>query len=265
MDLKFKMLLLAFALIALGGCATNKPRADQRVEIRVGETKAVGPDGLELTLRFVSEDSGCLSATDCSKILFHGSIGARKGDTSDLFQAQAIGQPGHVLTLDLGGYPFLLTDIRRDRQNRFTATFVVPDIVQSNASPKPNYGDAFLVLNKARPGVVTTADGLQYEVIEEGHGAKPVETDSVEARYTCTHTDGAACDAKASTPQVSTFALRDVIKGWSEGLQLMPLGAKCRFVVPPELAYGEHPPAPIKPNETLVFEVELLRIVQSSK
>jgi FKBP-type peptidyl-prolyl cis-trans isomerase len=264
-DFKFKMLLHASALIVLGGCATNPPRVNQPVEIRVGETKAVGPDGLELTLRFVSDDSGCLSATDCSKMLFYGSIGAHLGEQSDLIQAQAIMQPGHVLTLDLYGYKFQLTDIRRDKQNRLTATFVVPNVVQSDASSKRKDGDAFLAQNKTKPGVITTTDGLQYEVLVEGGGAKPLETDSVEARYTCTYTDGAACDAKDSAPHVSTFAIRDVIKGWTEGLQLMPVGSKYRFVVPPELAYGEHPPASIAPSETLIFEVELLRIVSPSK
>ncbi len=101
-------------------------------------------------------------------------------------------------------------------------------------------------------------------MLVEGSGARPAATDSVEARYTCAHADGAACDVKAAH-QVSTFDLRDVIQGWSEGLQLMPVGSKYRFVIPPELAYGEHPPGSIAPNETLVFEVELLGIVPSGK
>lgn len=269
MDFRLKTLPFVSALVALGGCAANPPRADQPVEIRVGESRTVGPDGLELTLRYVSEDSGCLSAKDCSTKLFHGSIGARKGDKSDLIQAQAILQAGHVLTLDLDDYKFLLTDIRRDRQNRYTATFAIPDAAatagtsSSIAGSKRREGDAFLAENTIRPGVFTTASGLQYEVFVKGDGARPVETDSVEARYTCAHIDGTACDAKKAESQVSTFKLRDVIKGWAEGLPLMPVGSKYRFVIPPELAYGEHPPAPIAPDETLIFDVELLRIVPS--
>lgn len=266
-----RMLPLAVALFVLGGCAAHPPRNDQPVEIRVGESKTVGPDGLELTLRYVSDDSGCLSAKDCSTKLFHGSIGARKGDKSDLIQAQAILQAGHVLTLNLDGYTFLLTDIRRDRQNRYAATFVVPDAAAaSDASPpvgksKRREGDAFLAENRTRPGVITTASGLQYEVLAQGNGAKPLESDSVQARYTCLHIDGTVCDGKKTEPQVSTFKLRDVIKGWTEGLMLMPAGSKYRFAIPPELAYGERGPASIAPNETLIFEVELLGIVPAQK
>jgi len=268
-DSKLKVLPLAFALAVLGGCAASPPRTDQPVEIRVGESKTVGPDGLELTLRYVSEDSGCLSAKDCSTKLFHGSIGARRGDKSDLIQAQAIMQEGHALTLDLDGYKFLLTDIRRDNRSRYAATFTIPgagatpSASSSIAKSKRKEGDAFLAENKIRPSVVTTASGLQYEVLAHGDGAKPIETDSVEVRYTCAHIDGTACDAKKIEPQVSTFKLHDVIKGWTEGLALMPVGSKYRFAIPPELAYGEHPPVSIAPDETLIFDVELLRIEPS--
>ncbi len=260
---------LAVALFVLGGCAANPPRGNQPVEIPVGESRIVGPDGLEVTLRFVSEDSGCLSAKDCSTKLFHGSIGVHKGDKSDLIQAQAILQAGQALTLKLDGYTFLLTDIRRARQNRYAATFVVPDAAavpdasQSAGRSKRKEGDAYLAENRIRPGVITTASGLQYEALAQGNGAKPLESDSVQARYTCRHIDGTACDAKKTEPQVSTFKLRDVIKGWTEGLMLMPAGSKYRLTVPSDLAYGEHPPASIAPNETLIFEVELLGIVPS--
>lgn len=184
---------LAVALFVLGGCAANPPRGNQPVEIPVGESRIVGPDGLEVTLRFVSEDSGCLSAKDCSTKLFHGSIGVHKGDKSDLIQAQAILQAGQALTLKLDGYTFLLTDIRRDRQNRHAATFVVPDAAavpdasQSAGRSKRKEGDAYLAENRIRPGVITTASGLQYEALAQGNGAKPAESDSVEARYTCMH------------------------------------------------------------------------------
>lgn len=261
---RFKRWLPAVALALLGGCAQSPARVNQPVEIRVGETRAVGPDGLALTLRSVSDDSGCLSATDCSKALFNGSIAARKGEQSDLIQAQAILQQDQGLTFDFHGYKFLLTGVRRDKQNRATATFVVPEAMHSYVIPERKDGDALLARNKTKPGVITTADGLQYQVLVEGSGARPAATDSVEVRYVCAHADGAACDVKAAH-QVSTFDLRDVIQGWSEGLQLMPVGSKYRFVIPPELAYGEHPPGSIAPNETLVFEVELLGIVPSGK
>jgi len=112
--------------VAMAGCASAPQRVDHSVVIHVGETKPVGPDGLQVTLRSASADSGCLSPTDCSTMMFSGSIAVRKGDKNDLIQAQSIMQPGQALTLDLDGYKFQMTDIRRDSRNQLQATFVVP-------------------------------------------------------------------------------------------------------------------------------------------
>lgn len=121
-------------------------------------------------------------------------------------------------------------------------------------------GDAFLAQNKKKSGVKSTADGLQYEVLTEGKGPKPKATDTVKVNYVGTKVDGTKFDSSYDRGEPATFPLNGVIKGWSEGLQMMPVGSKYRFVIPADLAYGENAPPTIGPNATLIFEVELLSI-----
>ena len=126
-------------------------------------------------------------------------------------------------------------------------------------------GTAFLAKNKSKSGVKATASGLQYEVEKEGTGPKPKATDTVKVNYLGTKIDGTKFDSSYDRGQPATFPLNGVIKGWSEGLQLMPVGSKYKFYVPADLAYGENAPGPIGPNATLIFEVELLGIEDASK
>jgi len=122
-------------------------------------------------------------------------------------------------------------------------------------------GKAFLETNKARTGVVTTASGLQYEVITQGTGPKPKKTDKVSVNYRGTLIDGTEFDSSYTRGQPATFQLDAVIPGWTEALQLMPVGSKYKVFLPSELAYGERGAgAQIGPNATLIFEVELLSI-----
>jgi FKBP-type peptidyl-prolyl cis-trans isomerase FklB len=126
-------------------------------------------------------------------------------------------------------------------------------------------GEAFLAENAKKSEVHTTASGLQYEVIEEGNGAKPVGTDTVQVHYHGTLIDGTVFDSSISRGMPATFGVHQVIKGWTEALQLMPVGSKYRLFIPQELAYGAnpHPGGAIKPFMALVFEVELLAIVNN--
>lgn len=123
-------------------------------------------------------------------------------------------------------------------------------------------GEAFLKQNAARPEVNVTASGLQYEVISEGEGAQPAASDTVTVHYHGTLIDGTVFDSSVERNQPATFGLSQVIKGWTEGLQLMKPGSKFRFYIPQDLAYGAtpHPGGPIEPYMTLVFDVELLGI-----
>jgi FKBP-type peptidyl-prolyl cis-trans isomerase FklB len=122
-------------------------------------------------------------------------------------------------------------------------------------------GQDFLATNKSKPGIVSLSSGLQYEVITEGKGAKPTTTSKVTCHYHGTLIDGTVFDSSVRRGQPATFPLNMVIKGWTEGVQLMPLGSKWRFFIPPQLAYGDRQTgAHIGPNSTLIFEVELLGI-----
>lgn len=122
-------------------------------------------------------------------------------------------------------------------------------------------GDAFLESNKGKEGVVTLPDGLQYKVLTAGTGPKPTTSDTVVCNYRGTLINGTEFDSSYKRGQPATFPLTGVIKGWTEALQLMPVGSKWQLFLPPALAYGERgAPPDIGPNETLIFEVELLSI-----
>jgi len=124
-------------------------------------------------------------------------------------------------------------------------------------------GETFLAENKAKDGVVTTATGLQYEVLTQGDGNMPSVADQVTVNYRGTLIDGTEFDSTDRRGSPATFAVNGVIPGWTEVLQLMNVGSKFREVVPSELAYGESGSGPtIGPNATLVFEIELLEIAQ---
>jgi len=116
--------------------------------------------------------------------------------------------------------------------------------------------------NKNKEGVVTTASGLQYLVLKEGTGKQPTATSSVTVHYHGTTTDGTVFDSSVDRGQPATFGLNQVIAGWTEGVALMKEGAKFRFFIPQELAYGAtpRPGGPIKPYMTLIFEVELISV-----
>ena len=121
-------------------------------------------------------------------------------------------------------------------------------------------GEKFLAENALKEGVTTTESGLQYEVIKMGKGKKPAATDRVKVHYHGTLTDGTVFDSSVERGEPTSFGLNQVIKGWTEGLQLMPVGSKFRFYIPQELGYGAQAAGSIPPYSTLIFEVELLGI-----
>ncbi len=124
-------------------------------------------------------------------------------------------------------------------------------------------GDAFLAENGKRAEVKTTPTGLQYEVLTEGDGPQPEATDQVEVHYTGKLIDGTVFDSSVDRGIPATFGVTQVIPGWVEALQLMKAGAKWRLFIPSNLAYGPNgaPGSPIGPNSTLIFDVELLKVI----
>jgi FKBP-type peptidyl-prolyl cis-trans isomerase len=126
-------------------------------------------------------------------------------------------------------------------------------------------GEKFLAANKSKAGVKSTASGLQYQVITEGKGAKPAATDTVKVHYVGTLLNGSKFDSSIDRGEPAQFPLNGVIAGWTEGLQLMPVGSKYKFWIPGNLAYGDRGRPGIEPNALLTFEVELLEIVKPAQ
>jgi FKBP-type peptidyl-prolyl cis-trans isomerase len=147
----------------------------------------------------------------------------------------------------------LQNDVRKHQQEAF----------QQVGEKNKKDGEAFLAANKDKPGVVSLPSGLQYKIVQPGDGPKPTAADTVVCNYRGTLVDGTEFDSSYKRGQPATFPVGQVIKGWTEALQLMPVGSKWQLFIPPGLAYGERGTGangPIGPNETLIFEVELLSI-----
>lgn len=156
----------------------------------------------------------------------------------------------------------------KDTLARFQKSMMAKATAQFETLAKDNQakGQAYLQTNKDKPGVVTTSSGLQYKVITAGKGKKPTSKDTVTVEYVGTLIDGTVFDSTEKSGQPATFALDQVIPGWTEGLQLMPVGSTYEFTVPSALAYGARSVGNvIGPNETLIFKVTLLSIAKPEK
>lgn len=135
---------------------------------------------------------------------------------------------------------------------------------KKQAAANRERGEKFLADNAQKEGVETTESGLQYEVIEEGSGQSPEASDRVTVHYTGTLIDGTVFDSSRERGEPASFALNQVIPGWTEGLQLMKEGGHYKFYIPSELAYGERGAGDvIEPGSTLIFDVELLEVADS--
>jgi FKBP-type peptidyl-prolyl cis-trans isomerase FklB len=157
----------------------------------------------------------------------------------------------------------LLTDeqiktVMTDLQNQVQQKREEKRLAEAETNKKD--GTAFLAANATKEGVVTLPSGLQYKVITAGTGPKPSATDSVVCNYRGTLLDSTEFDSSYKRGQPVTLNVGGVIKGWTEALQLMPVGSKWQLFIPPDLAYGDRGQGPIGPNSTLIFEVELMSI-----
>lgn len=123
-------------------------------------------------------------------------------------------------------------------------------------------GREFLENNAKQEGIHVTASGLQYQIIKEGNGPKPGVNDAVTVHYTGRLIDGTVFDSSVERGEPATFAVGQVIPGWVEGLQLMSEGSAWRLFIPSNLAYGKHGTGPIQPNSTLIFDVQLIKVIK---
>lgn len=135
---------------------------------------------------------------------------------------------------------------------------------QSMRTAKENKerGDAFLLKNKEEEGTVTLPSGLQYRILQEGSGEKPTLENRVRVHYAGQTLDGNEFDSSIRRGEPAEFGLTQVIRGWTEVLQLMPVGSKWKVFIPQNLAYGEQAPPSIGPNQVLIFDIELLEIIR---
>jgi FKBP-type peptidyl-prolyl cis-trans isomerase len=148
-----------------------------------------------------------------------------------------------------------LTDLTKDLQQK--------QVVAAKEASEKNRkaGEEFLAANKSKEGVMALPDGLQYKILTPGNGPKPAASDTVVCNYKGTLIDGKEFDSSYKRGQPATFPVSGVIKGWTEALQMMPVGSKWQLFIPPDLAYGDRQAGPdITPGSTLVFEVELMSI-----
>lgn len=177
------------------------------------------------------------------------------------------------VTLDMDAFAAGVADMLAGNQPQLdqqTAQKIISDYQAKKAqemaalmNKKQAEAKAFMEENAKNPGVVTTASGLQYEILKEGDGATPTENDKVIANYKGTLVDGTVFDSSYDRGEPATFPVKGVIQGWQEALKMMKEGAKWRIVVPANLAYGPRGAGDlIGPNETLVFEIELIAITK---
>lgn len=138
-------------------------------------------------------------------------------------------------------------------------------VTEKAAAKNKAEGEAYLAANKAKEGVVTLPSGLQYKILKAGDGRKPASTDTVTCHYRGTLIDGTEFDSSYTKGEPANFAVTGVIKGWTEALQLMPVGSKWQLTIPSDLAYGPSGRPKIGPNSTLLFDIELIGIKEPAK
>ena len=198
--------------------------------------------------------------TDADKVSY--GIGLQLGQ-----QVKGQSFPGFSLDALVVG----LSDIFENKPLRFpedemhAAFSAINQLVQEEASKAAESnkadGKAYLEENAKKDGVITTASGLQYEIIKEGDGPKPSQTDMVVTHYHGTLIDGTVFDSSVERGEPAQFPVNGVIQGWIEALQMMPVGSKWRLHIPSNLAYGDQGSAPVIPaGATLVFDIELIEI-----
>ncbi len=223
----------------------------------------IGVVSLMASAAWSADSSAPALTTDEDKVSY--SIGT---DLGKHLQRQGISINSAVFTRGIEdgmkGGPLLLTDeemknVLNDFQKKMMAKRA--EEMGKQAQENKVKGDAFLASNKTKPGVVTLPSGLQYKIITAGKGAKPTKDDTVTVDYTGKLINGTVFDSSEKMGKPATFKVTQVIPGWTEALQLMPVGSTWELVIPANLAYGERSVGgAIGPNETLIFNVHLISV-----
>jgi FKBP-type peptidyl-prolyl cis-trans isomerase FkpA len=253
----------AFERALRNGLAGGKPLLDEAQTQATGRAlmqaiaarKGQPPGSLPAAAPGLSRDKvGLLVGADVGRSL---APVASEIDVSTFMQA--------LRTVLQGGKPLLSDEEAGVVRNAFTQRVQAKMQAQAAQAGSRNLaeGQAFLAKNKAVTGVHATPSGLQYMVLRQGAGPQPMPTDRVRVNYRGTLLDGTEFDSSYGSGQPAEFALNEVIRGWTEGVGLMPVGSKYRFWIPSNLGYGAKgtPGGPIPPNATLVFDVELMAIL----
>ncbi|MFT7560024.1 MAG: FKBP-type peptidyl-prolyl cis-trans isomerase FkpA [Flavobacteriales bacterium] len=233
-----KLVLPILALsVALVGCGGNV------------ETKKGAVSGAELAL-----------TTTEQKVSYVLGVSLSQGIDMNNFEFDITAFQAGMNDLKSGGEPLY----SREEMAELFKTFQSEQLAKAGAKSEED-GKAYLVENAKKDGVVTTESGLQYEVLVAGEGDLPKATDFVSVNYTGTLLDGTEFDSSIKRGKPAEFQVSNLIDGWVEALQLMPVGSKWKLTIPASLAYGEHSPPTIPPNSTLQFEMELLSIKAPAK
>jgi FKBP-type peptidyl-prolyl cis-trans isomerase FklB len=233
--------------------STQPPAAKTTPKTPATKTGTTAKTPVPFTLKTQKDKASYAIGLNIGKSMHKDSV---EVDTSILLRGLKDGLAGSkpLLTDDeaRAAMVTLQTDLRKKQEEKM--------LVQGEANKKD--GEAFLAENKTKDGVVTLPSGLQYKILKEGTGPKPTATDTVVCNYKGTLLDNTEFDSSYKRGQPATFLVGGVIKGWTEALQLMPVGSKWQLFIPSELAYGARggPGGGIGPNATLVFEVELMSV-----
>jgi FKBP-type peptidyl-prolyl cis-trans isomerase len=233
--------------------STQPPAAKTTPKTPATKTGTTAKTPVPFTLKTQKDKASYAIGLNIGKSMHKDSV---EVDTSILLRGLKDGLAGSkpLLTDDeaRAAMVTLQTDLRKKQEEKM--------LVQGEANKKD--GEAFLAENKTKDGVVTLPSGLQYKILKEGTGPKPTATDTVVCNYKGTLLDNTEFDSSYKRGQPATFPVGGVIKGWTEALQLMPVGSKWQLFIPSELAYGARggPGGGIGPNATLVFEVELMSV-----
>jgi len=256
-----KMSVLAATILLAVGCqdekaAEAKPAEPAKVEQVASDAAAPAA--------FASEDEKAAYAIGASLAQYlSANLDQQKELGLDLDREQVLAGVSDVFADKSRLTPEETQQVLQDLDKRVSD--IVTEKAKAEADKNIKAGEEYRAEFEKQDGVVKTDSGLLYQVENPGEGEKPAATDTVKVHYKGMLTDGTEFDSSYKRNQPATFPLNQVIPGWTEGVQLMPVGSKFKFVIPPELAYGSQANPSIPANSTLVFEVELLDIVKAEQ